>query len=231
MSPDCLHCKVRFKSIFCDLNNEVLSQLSMNKGCSFFKRGQLVFAEGLYPHGVYCINMGKIKITQQGEMGKEQIIRFAKEGDVIGYSSLLRGEKYSCSAVALEDSSVCFISKNFFIKLVTTNISLALKMINLLGNELKLSEQRITAIAQKTVRERTAEAILLLKEVGGYEVDNITLNINLSREDLASMIGTARETATRLLSEFKSDGIIELKGKKIRIIDKQKLIHIANLLD
>lgn len=227
--PDCLHCKARFKSVFCDLNAETILKLEMNKSCSLYKRGQYIFHEGSYPHGLFCINEGKIKIFQSGETGKEQIIRFAKEGDVIGYSSLLTGEKYSCSAVTLEDCSVCFISKSFFLNLVTHHTDLAMKMAILLAGDLRMAEQRLTGIAQKNVRERTAEAILFLKEIFGFETDNITLNINISREEFANLIGTARETATRLLSEFKDDGIVELFGKKIRILNTYKLIQTANL--
>ena len=227
--PDCLHCKARFKSIFCDLDAEMLLKLEMNKTCNLFKRGQFIFHEGTYPRGLFCINMGKIKIVQSGETGKEQIIRFSKEGDVIGYGSLLSGEKYSCSAIALEDSSVCYISKSFFLNLVSHNTELATKMAILLANDLRKAEQKLTGLAQKTVRERTAEAILFLKEIFGYENDNITVNIRISREEFANLIGTARETATRLLSEFKDDGIVELYGKKIKILNAHKLIQTANI--
>jgi CRP/FNR family transcriptional regulator len=226
-----LHCKARFKSIFCDLNNEALIKLEQNKTCNLFKRGQYIFHEGSYPHGLFCINLGKIKIVQSGEMGKEQILRFAKEGNVIGYGSLLSGEKYSCSAVALEDSSVCFISRSFFLNLVSHDTTLAMRMAVLLANDLKDTEQKMTGLSQKTVRERTAEAILFLKEIFGYETDNITLNISISREEFANLIGAARETATRLLSEFKDDGMVELYGKKIRIVNAHKLIKTANIHD
>lgn len=227
--PDCLQCKARFKSIFCELNAETLLKLEMNKSCNLFKRGQYVFHEGTYPHGLFCINLGKIKIVQSGETGKEQIIRFGKEGDVLGYESLLSGEKYSCSAVALEDSSVCFISRSFFLDLVAHNTKLATQLVILLANDLRKAEEKLTGLAQKTVRERTAEAILFLKEIFGYETDNITININISREEFASLIGAARETATRLLSEFKDDGIVELYGKKIRILNTHKLMQTANV--
>jgi CRP/FNR family transcriptional regulator len=213
------------------LNNEALIELEQNKTCNLFKRGQYIFHEDTYPHGLFCINLGKIKIVQSGETGKEQIIRFAKEGDVIGYGSLLSGEKYSCSAVALEDSSVCFISKSFFLNLVSHDTTLAMRMAVLLANDLKDTEQKMTGLSQKTVRERTAEAILFLKEIFGYETDNVTVNISISREEFSNLIGTARETATRLLSEFKNDGIVELDGKKIRILNAHKLITTANIND
>jgi CRP/FNR family transcriptional regulator len=101
----------------------------------------------------------------------------------------------------------------------------------LLANDLKDTEQKMTGLSQKTVRERTAEAILFLKEIFGYETDNITLNISISREEFANLIGAARETATRLLSEFKDDGMVELYGKKIRIVNAHKLIKTANIHD
>ena len=230
-SPDCLHCEVRFKSVFCDLNKDVLTQLNLNKGCTFFKKGQLIFSEGSFPHGLYCINAGKIKIVHLGEMGKEQILRFAKGGDIIGYNSLLSGETYSCSAIAMEDSSVCFISRAFFLNMLANNMKLTMKMMTLLSNELKIAAQKLTSMAQKPVRERVAEAILFIKEIYGYEIDNATIDLSLSREDIANIVGTSRETATRLLSEFKDDGIIEINGKKIKITNRQKLVKTANLYD
>lgn len=205
--------------------------MDSTKVCQFFKKGQPIFAEGAYPHGVYCINSGKVKVTQTGVDGREHIMHLAKDGDVMGYRAVLSGDKYSCSAVALENSSVCFISTKVFIAMVEKDPKLAFKIIHLFSNELKNAERNITDIAQKSVKERLAQGLLLLKESYGLESDNATLNIIMTREDIASIVGTARETVIRLLFELEREGILALNGKKIKMLDQSKLLRLANVID
>ena len=231
LQPECEHCQARFKSVFCDLNKEDLNELNLSKGCNTFKKGQVIFNEGSFAHGIFCMNSGKVKIAQSGDEGKEQIVRFAKDGDILGYQTLLSGDKYSCSATAIDDASICFIPKNTFFNLIAKNANLSMEIMKLLAHDLKKAEHKITDLAQKPVRERMAEALLFLKETYGYENDNATINVSLSREEIANMVGTARETATRLLSEFKDDSIVELVGKKIKILNHQKLVKTANVFD
>lgn len=228
---DCQHCDSRFKSVFCDLAEEELEALNSHKSCSQVKRGQVIFNEGFHPHGIYCVNAGKIKVSQMGDAGREHIVRLAKEGDILGYRAVLSGGKYSCSAIALDDCSICFIPKEVFLGMVQRDGSLSMSMMRLLSENLRQAETRIIEMAQKPVRERLAESILFLKETYGYEEGNQVLNVTMSREELANMTGTATETAIRLLSEMKSDGIIELTGKKIGILNHAKLVKTANLFD
>ena len=231
LQPKCQHCQARFKSVFCDLSEEDLNTLNLSKGCNTFKKGQVIFNEGSFAHGIFCMNSGKVKIAQAGDEGKEQIVRFAKDGDILGYQTLLSGDKYSCSATAIDDASICFIPKNTFFNLIAKNANLSMEIMKLLAHDLEKAEHKITDLAQKPVRERMAEALLFLKETYGYENDNATINVSLSREEIANMVGTARETATRLLSEFKDDNIVELVGKKIKILNNQKLVTTANVFD
>lgn len=227
----CLHCDARHMSIFCDLQADELEELEYAKGCSTYKKGQIIFGEHSWPLGLYCINTGKIKLSQTGADGKDQIVRLAKDGDVLGYRALLSGDRYSNSAIALDDSSICFIPKDVFFKLIEKNASLSLRLMRMLGDNLKNAQQRITDMAQKPVRERLAETLLFLKETYGFEDDGVTLNVPVSREDLANMAGTATETTIRLLSDYKQEGIIELPGRKIKILDLSKLIKVAHIHD
>ena len=226
---DCAHCSARFGSVFCHLTKDDLQLVNQNKWCQTVQKGQQIFAEGAYPHGIFCVNNGKIKIHQMGTEGREQIVRLAKEGDVVGYRSLLSGEAYNCSATALDDTSICFIPKNVFLDLVEKNKDLSMQIIQLLSKNLRQAENTILHLAQKTVRERMAEALLFLKEIYGVEADGETLTVSLSREELATLVGTATETAIRLLSEFKSGKMVEFVGKKIKIIDQKELLKTANL--
>jgi len=230
-NPQCQHCEARHKSIFCDLAEEDLDELQYAKGCTTYKRGQIIFSEQGWPLGLYCINTGKVKLSQSGVDGKDQIVRLAKDGDTLGYRALLSGDRYVNSAVALDDSSVCFIPKEVFFKLIEKNANLSLQIMRMLGENLKSAQQRITDMAQKPVRERLAEALLFLKETYGFEEDGLTLNVPVSREDLANMAGTATETTIRLLSDYKQEGILELPGRKIKVINLPKLVKVANIHD
>ncbi|HQV00201.1 MAG: Crp/Fnr family transcriptional regulator [Bacteroidia bacterium] len=229
--PECHQCQVRFKSVFCDLGKEDLDTINNNKGCNTYQKGQIIFYEDAIPHGLFCINNGKVKVSQAGEAGKEQIVRLAKEGDILGYRALLSGEKYSCSATALDTTSICFIPKQTFFGLIDKNANLSKEILKLLSHDLRKAEHKITDLAQKPVRERLAEALLFLKETYGLEPDDATLDVVLSREEIANIVGTATETTIRLLSEFKQDKMIDLKGKKITFLNLPSLIKTANIND
>lgn len=231
--PDhlCQSCAQKNTSVFCKAKNEYLNQINSQKVCNTFKKGQTIFNEGSYPFGVFCINSGKVKLAHLGDDGKEQIIRLLRGGDVIGYRALLSGERYSASAVALEDTQVCFVPKELFIYILKNDAGLTFEMMKLLSDELHKTELKLTHLAQKPVRERLAEVLLFIKETYGFEEDGITLNVRLSREEIANLVGTATESTIRLLSEFKRDSMVELDGKKIKIINQKKLLRTANLQD
>lgn len=230
-SPICQTCAQKNASVFCKAKVEYLSEITSQKVSNTFKKGQTIFNEGSYPFGVFCINSGKVKLTHLGDDGKEQIIRLLKGGDIIGYRALLSGERYSATAVALEDTHICFIPKELFIYILKNDAALTFEMMKLLADELHKTELKMTHLAQKPVRERLAEILLFIEETYGFEEDGITLNVRLSREEIANLVGTATESTIRLLSEFKRDNMVELDGKKIKIINQKKLAKTANLQD
>jgi CRP/FNR family transcriptional regulator len=227
----CQSCAQRFTSVFCKAKQEFITEINEQKICNIYKKGQTLFNEGSYPFGVYCINDGKVKLSHLGDDGKEQIIRLLRGGDVLGYRALLSGERYSASAIALEDTQVCFIPKELFISVLKNDTGLAFEMMKLLSDELHKAEVKLTHLAQKPIRERLAETLLFIKETYGFEADGITLSVRLSREEIANLVGTATESTIRLLSEFKKDGMVELDGKKIKILRQKELIKTANLQD
>ena len=228
----CDNCLSVTKSIFKDLGKQDLEKINKNKNCNYYKKGQVVFFEHNFPDGLYCVQDGKVKVFKTGNTGKEQIIRFAKTGDVLGYRALLAGESYSASASVLEDSKICFIRKESIFELFNTNNNFSFEMIKLLSHDIEDVERKMVKLAQKPVRERLAEALLILKETyGTEESDGKFLNITLTREDLANIVGTATETVIRLLADFKNKKLISTKGKKIEILNLQGLIEISNLND
>lgn len=229
--PHCENCEPRLRSVFHELSADDLNKVSLHKGCNFHKAGQILFQEGGYPAGLYCVSRGKIKIYKTGADAKEHIVRLAKEGDVIGYRSLISGGPYSASAAVLVDAAICFIPKSTFLNLLKESSSFSMRVMELLAHDLATAEQRELSLAQKPVKERLAEALLMLKEFYGVEEDGITINGSLTREELANIVGTATETTIRLLSEFKEKKIVELEGKKITILNQQALLRMTNVYD
>jgi len=203
----------------------------MHKGCNFHKKGQVLFYEGNTPTGLYCMNRGKVKLYKTDEFGKVQIVRLAKEGDVLGYRALLTEEPYSGTAEVLEDASICFIPRDSFFRLLKDNPAFSLRVIQLMGHELGKAEERELSLSRKPVRERMAETILMLEEFYGFEEDGKTLRGAMTREDLANIVGTATETVIRLLSEMKAEEIIDLDKKKIKILNRGALVKTANVFD
>lgn len=231
-NPDCLSCASRSNSLLSCCRASELSQLSETKSCFSYKKGQLIFHEGGKPTGMYCINSGKIKIAKLGSDGKEQIVRLAKPGDMIGYRALMADSNYSASAVALEDAVICFIPRSQFLALISQNIAFTSGLMKLISNALGEAEERMVQMAYKPVRERLAEALLLLqKTYQEREGSAGPFTIAISREDLASIVGTAKETTIRLLSEFKEEGLISAKGSSITILDQEKLYKVSHLYD
>lgn len=228
---DCKHCSNRFKSVICKTSSDYSEELEMEKVCSQFKKGEIIFKEGQHAYGLYCINAGKIKLSKNGDKGKGHIVRMTAPGDVLGYRAILSGEKYSASAVALEDCNLCFVPKELFLSIVRKDGELSMEMMRWLSKDLRRAENTITKMAQKPVRERTAEALLFLKEIYGLAEDGETLNVTLSREDLSNIVGSATETMVRFLKEFKDNGLIKLEGKKILLINLPELIRYANMYD
>jgi CRP/FNR family transcriptional regulator len=227
--PLCHQCESRFESIFSELKPSELDLIAQNKCGNIYKKEQIIFYEGHIATGLYCINKGRVKIYKANHEGKQQIIRLAKDGDIIGYASMITGEAYSCSAEALEDVQVCFIPKNVFLGIVQSNSDLFMKLIRLLSRDMKETENRFITMAQNTVRERLAETLLMLKEFCGH--DEQGLSIVLSRQDIASIVGTSTETTIRLLADFKDEKLIDFIGRRIKILDSRALTKTANLSD
>lgn len=230
-SVRCVDCQSRYKSVFCDLVRGDLDKIDDTKSCEILKKGQVIFQEGSRPLGIYCVYEGKIKVFKTGDDGKEQIIRLEKEGSLLGYRAVLGNEMYSATATALEESRVCFIPKSVFLSILSHNTALSFQMMQLLSHDLRTAEERITTLAQKPVRERLAEVLLFIKETYGLEADGKTINVTLTREELANTVGTATETLIRLLADFKHEGLIELEGKRIKLIDQKALLQLSNVYD
>lgn len=221
-------CDLSGFQLFKKLTEQEFAQLNYDKTCSLYKKGSIIYREGSRLTGFYCVTKGILKIFKTGIDGKEQIIRFAKRGEIVAYRSLLSEESACTTAKVIEEAVLCHIPYQTLLFLIQSNWQFSHHMLQIVCKELREANDYITDIAQKTVRERLAEVLLLLKE--SFELDNAnTLQISLTREELANIVGTATESVIRLLSEFKQDHLIDLQGRKIKLLDIKALTRVANL--
>jgi CRP/FNR family transcriptional regulator len=226
---NCEDCQVLHISFLQHCSPEQLERVSRVKTCSSHKKGEHLFFEDNNPLGIHCINKGVVKLVKTNNDGKEQILRFAKHGDLLGYRALIADEPLVASAICLEDTNCCFIPQQIFHELLDENPMIAKELLKTLSHELGVVEERVQSLAQKSVRERLAETLLFLHDTFNADNrDDSVIHITLPREDVANIVGTATETVIRLLSEFKTDKLIELEGKKIRILNKDKLEKISH---
>ena len=226
--PLCGKCAFESGSLFKYLMPDEVEAINFEKDFRQYKRGDILYQEGNRISGFFCINKGIIKVFKTGFDGKEQIIRFAKKGEIIAYRSVLSNELACTSAKVIEECDVCFIPSEILISFIKTNSVYALELLKLACHELGEANSFITDIAQKTVRERLAEILLLLYHDFDVDEQNF-LKISLTREELANLIGTATESVIRLLSEFKSDKLVELNGRKIKLLNIKGLEKISNV--
>lgn len=221
----CKLCQSHHKSLFGVLSDTEQILVDNAKTCTKYKKGQVLFHEGTRPMGVFCISTGRVKVYRMGLDGKEQIIKISAAGDLLGYKALISDQHYLLSGEALEDCQVCFIPKDDFLELLKPGSEFYMNLLKAVCEEHGVIASKITQMAQMSVRQRLALSLLMLNDTYGLEQDvNGEIQINLSREDLANIVGTATESLIRLLNEFKKDGLIETRGRKIEVKDQQGLL-------
>lgn len=222
----CEQCIVRQFSSLKALNKEELIKMANCKTSYTIKKGEPIFEEGEIVNGVFCVKDGVCKMTKLSDNGKDQIVKLAKPGELLGQRSMISDEAANLSAVALEDMEVCFIPKAEIMSFFNANNQFSMNMMKSVCFDLKESDDHMVNMAQKSVKQRLAETLLYLEENFGINEDQ-SLRLQLSREELAGMIGTATESCIRLLSEFNKTNLIELTGKKITLKNKPQLKRIS----
>lgn len=223
----CEQCIVREFSSLKSLNKEELVKLAGCKTSRIIKKGEVIFEEGENVNGIFCIRDGVCKLTKLSPNGKDQIVKLVTKGELLGQRAMISEEPVNLSAVALEDMQVCFIPKTEVMQFFDKNNQFSMNVMKTICGDLKEADGHMITMAQKTVKQRLAETLLYLEDTFGKNTDG-TLKIQLSRDELASMIGTATESCIRLLSDFKKNDLITLIGKKIIVNDPVKLKKLAN---
>lgn len=222
----CEQCIVREFSSLKALNKDELVKLASCKTSRIIRKGDVIFEEGENVNGIFCIKDGVCKLTKLSPNGKDHIVKLVTKGELLGQRSMISDEPVNLSAVALEDMEVCFIPKTEVMGFFDKNNQFSMNVMKTICGDLKEADSHTVNMAQKTVKERLAETLLYLHDTFGKNEDD-SLKIQLSRDELASMIGTATESCIRLLSDFNKLGLIELVGKKITIKDIGKLKKIS----
>ncbi len=202
---------------------KALEDLSKSQKIKVYAKKEMIYLEGNYPHALYYIAKGKVKVFKTNEDGKELIVGIYGEGDFIGYLPLLKDCEYQDSAMALEEATINLIAKAGFNELVNKNKDVSMKFIKMLSGNVMEVENELLKYAYNTVRKRVADSLVKLSNK--YKSENTTL-FSISREDLSNMVGTAPESVIRVLSEFKADKLIETQGRKIKVLNKKELERI-----
>jgi len=227
---DCSQCDNRDKSIFCQLEHEALTDVSEHKIMNAFKRGQVLFHEGNPAFGVYCISTGKVKLSKTSENGKETMLRIAGPGDLIGFQHIVQNGVNDLTATALEDTKICFLDRSFLQNLVKEENSCAMELLSHVAQDMAALQDRVKGFQSKNVRERVAYMLVdLADRYGSDSKEGRRLGIQLSREDMASMLGVATETLIREISQLRDEGVIEQDGKTIVLTNAQSLRASAGL--
>ena len=223
----CEQCIVREFSSLKALNKDELLKIADCKSSYTIKKGEPIFTEGENVNGIFCIKDGVCKLTKLSANGNDQIVKLITKGELLGQRSMISEEPVNLSAIALEDMEVCFIPKTEIMGLFNQNNQFSMNVMKTICGDLKEADEHLVTMTQKTVKQRLAETLIYLLDTFGTAADK-SLNIKLSREEIAGMVGTATESCIRLLSEFNKQGVIELSGKKIIIPDRNKLSKLMS---
>lgn len=206
---------------------EWLPALEKHRQNFIYKKGETIFSEGDSVKGIFFLYKGKVKVHTQWGSGKQLILRFAKEGDIIGYRGLGNEKVYPVSASALEEVNVCFIDNAFFETTLHVNHSLTYRFMQFYANELQNAEKRMGNLVHKEVKVRVAETLLMLKKHFGERPDGF-IDIALTKQDLASYAGTTYETYSRVINELVKKKAVRQTGKYIAIRNEALLRKLTD---
>ena len=221
----CEQCIIRQFNSLKALTKDELIRISGCKTSKIIRKGEVIFEEGETLNGVYCVRDGICKLTKLSANGKDQIIKLVVKGELLGQRSIVSDESANLKATALNDMEVCFIPKAEILSDLKKNPDFTLDVLQHMAHDLKEADDIIVNMAQKSVRNRLAEALIHIHDSFGTNPDG-TLSVILSREDFASIVGTATESAIRVLSQFKKEGYISTVGKQIKIEDINGLSRV-----
>ncbi len=222
----CENCIIRQMNSFKALKKEELKQMADHKETKIIRKGEVIFREGERLGGVFCVREGISKLSKMSDNGRDQIVKIASKGEVLGHRSVISSEATNLSATALEDMEVCFIPRSHIEEPLINNPVFTNAVLKHMAMELKFADDVIVNMAHKSVRQRLAEMLMYLEDNFGIDNDGY-LYLQLSRADIADVVGTATELLIRTLTKFKKEGLISTAGKRIKLEDKKALYNMA----
>lgn len=228
-SERCPHLSALVPDLWTLLNDQEREQLLISAAFYLFKKGDVIFLADSTPTHCYILSSGEVMITRDGIGDKRQILRMIRPLDLFGYQAHFAGQAYTSSAIALGRSIVCAIPIDVLESIISSNSSVGLYLVRRLSSKLFETDRLTISLAQKHTRGRLAESLLMLKAKYGLEADNATINIHLSRQELADYANMTASNATRTLYAFEEEAVIDLDGRKIRLRDEPKLIAISQM--
>ncbi len=217
------------KSPFFILNQEEKKEFRRHASFTYYKKNEIIFKEGDKPSGLIMLVAGKVKVFKEGVGSREQIIRMAKPLGLIGFRAMFADEPHIASALTIEESTICTVAPEFVYEYALKNSDFSFRIIRKLALELGFSNIRTVTLTQKHIRGRLAESLILLKKKYGFENDDTTLKVYLSRDDIANLSNMTTSNAIRILSTFASEKVIAVDGRKIKILDAERLERISKL--
>ncbi len=224
-SCPCHDCPIRCIGIFSSLCDEDLFKIKEFTHQNFYKRRQIIFHEGNSCQGFYVLRSGRVKLIKSHSTGRQQIVKLVSPAGIMGEVAAFENTPYVFTAEAMEDSHICFINKEEFFRFIRERPEIALRMISMLSRELRIARTQMMDIALMDARGRMAGLVLSL--AGEYGNARDADGLSLTRNEMAEMIGVSQETAIRLLSQFKDDGLIRTNRRQITILSEERLRMIA----
>ena len=227
----CTECTVRAERIFCNMSAPSIASLDAVKFTGVYPKGSLLFVEGEMPRGIFILCSGRAKLTTSSTEGKTLIVKIAEPGEVLGASATILGKPYEVSAETIEPAQLNFLKRDDFLKLLGTNAETCMHTAQQLSEKYHSAQREIRSLGlSQTTSEKLAKLLLDWCARGGEETGKgIRLKVLLTHEEIAQMIGTTRETVTRLLSDFKRKKIIEVKGSSVFVMAKDSLESMVSI--
>ena len=228
---NCGECRVRAERLFCNMGPAAVAELDTIKFTGLYPKGSLLFVEGEDPRGVFILCSGRAKLTTSSTEGKTLIVKIAEPGEVLGASATILGKPYEVSAETIEPSQLNFIKRDDFLKYLNTSAEACLHTAQQLSEKYHSAQREIRSLGlSQTTSEKLARLLLDWCDRGGEPTTRgIRLKVLLTHEEIAQMIGTTRETVTRLLSDFKRKKIIDVKGSSLFVMSKPQLESLVSV--
>jgi CRP/FNR family cyclic AMP-dependent transcriptional regulator len=227
----CTECTVRAERLFCNMSAASIGSVDAIKFTGVYPKGSLLFVEGEMPRGIFILCSGRAKLTTSSTEGKTLIVKIAEPGEVLGASATILGKPYEVSAETIEPAQLNFIKRDDFLKILTANAEVCMHTAQQLSEKYHAAQREIRSLGlSQTTSEKLAKLLLDWCARGGEETSKgIRLKVLLTHEEIAQMIGTTRETVTRLLSDFKRKKIIDVKGSSVFVLEKDSLETMVSI--